>query len=188
VNEILQVFNATLSYASVALLTVIVGLLYLLLTYPALIGWSTVTVLAWWLIRRNARLRRMWCWHVWYPIQRSIHALTVPARRRMVGFLMCKVKKSVLADIIDTALRDAIDSRHITYHEYRELCAKIGEALEVSDLIPKGKRWRHVTRMIVEKNCAETRRSGPISKIPGAPEPAIPGHQELRYLRNRNAA
>ncbi len=98
---------------------------------------------------------------------------------------MCRVKKSVVADIIDKALRDAIETRHITYHDYRELCVKVGQALEISDLLPRGKRHKEAIRRIVEKNCKEMRES--LAKVGNIPEPQK-SVSTLTYLRNRRTA
>lgn len=162
---------------------VVLGLIALTITYPIPMLIATI-LLEVWLTRRSKTLRRLQDWYLWFPLQRSFHRLYVPTRRRIARGLMCRVKKSVVAGIIDDALRNAIDTRHITYHDYRELCVKIGQALEITDLIPRGKRHQEAVRRAVEKNCKDMRES--LAKVgrttPEKPKPT------LVYLSKRKSA
>lgn len=183
-NAISQIWDVVSANASVMAL----GFVALLLTYPVQIFWTAVGIFVFLLIRTNRRLRRLQDWYLWYPIQRSLHRLYVPARRRLKRTLMCKIKKSVLADKLDDLLEQLVLDKHLTRHDKRILCHKIGRAIDCADLIPRGKIWTEITSKIVTKNCMKMRDSVPSGlKIPGAPEPK-PEQPTLAYLQRRNKA
>lgn len=185
-DAILQALDTVLSYVAL----IVIGLAGILLNYPQqVLGASVLTILflsAW----KINRLRRIIRWYLWFPIQRFIHRLYVPALRRAKGWLMCKAKKSVVADALDDKLFELLCNKQISSHDYRELCIAIGVAIGSSDIVPKGRTNKAVTRQRVLMNCLAMRNSlaKVPSTIPGTPEPAKPGHQTLNYLRNRNAA
>ena len=166
---------------------ILLGAVALWITYPFEMGAATIMMIVW-LSRRNVKLRRIQNWYFWFPIQRWFHRLYVPPRRWLMRGLMCRVKKSVIADRIDACLRSMMDSHDITYHDYREMCVKIGLALSNADLIPRGKRSRVAIRRIVETNCKEMRESlAKAGRLPAEPE-TKPVPPVLVYLRNRKSA
>src|SRR5690348_8300558 len=104
-----------------------------------MISASLMLVFLIWASRHQKKLRRLQNWYLWFPIQRTIHRLFKSKRRRWRGWMMAKWKKSVVADIIDDALFDALVAKRISPHDYYELCKKIGDAIEVTEILPRGK-------------------------------------------------
>ena len=105
---------------------------------------------------------------------------------------MGKWKKTVIADIIDDALLSARVKNTISARDYRELSIKIGEALSITDLIPRGRLHREAVRKTVTENCKAMRESTQglaASRIPGTPEPAqVTNVYSLDFLRSRKSA
>ena len=169
---------------------IVLGLAAFLLEHMMQAFGAVILAFVWWAVMSNKKLRRIMRWYLWFPIQRQIHRLYVPARKRLRGWLMCKAKKSVVADKLDDCLFQMLLDKQISSHDYRELCKMIGVAIGSSDIIPKGKFSKEVTRQRVLLNCIAMRNSTAKipSSIPGTPEPTKPGYQTLNYRRNRNAA